>query len=52
LTFEAFNANIGANPYHFPFVAAARMGLAQPNYITKLYIHRHHEVVWQPFLSF
>ena len=37
LTFEAFKADVGAHPYHFPFVAAAGMRFAHSDYVTGLY---------------
>ena len=36
MAFEAFKADVGAHPYHFPFIAAAGVRLAQPDYVTNL----------------
>jgi hypothetical protein len=41
LTFEAFKADVGTHPHHFPFIAAAGVCLAQPDYITELYFCSH-----------
>jgi len=43
LALEAPNANIGANPYYLPLMAAAGMCFAQPDYIANLNIHSHPE---------
>jgi len=45
LAFKAFKADVGAHPHHFPFVAAAGVRFAQPDYITNFYFHSHLEVV-------
>jgi hypothetical protein len=37
LAFEAFNADAGADSHHFPFVAAAGVRFAQPDYVTELH---------------
>jgi hypothetical protein len=41
LAFEAFEADVGAQPQHFSLVAAARVCFAQPDYITELYFYGH-----------
>jgi hypothetical protein len=33
LAFEAFKADVGAHPHHFPFIAAAGVRFVQPDYI-------------------
>jgi hypothetical protein len=33
LAFEAFKADVGTHPHHFPFVAAAGVRFAQPDHI-------------------
>jgi hypothetical protein len=33
MAFEAFKADVGAHPHHFPLVAAAWMRFAQPDHI-------------------
>jgi len=45
LALEAFKTDIDANPYYLPFIAAARVWLAQPNYIAELYVYSHFGVV-------
>jgi len=41
LAFEAFKADVGAHPHHLPFVAAAGVRFAQPDYVTELYFCSH-----------
>jgi hypothetical protein len=41
LAFEAFEADVGAYPHHFPLIAAARVRFAQPDYVTRLYFYSH-----------
>jgi hypothetical protein len=44
LALEALDANIGANSYYLPLMAAAGMCFTQPNHVANLYIHSHPEV--------
>ena len=41
LTFDAFEADVGAHPHYFPLVAAAGVRFAQPDYVTGLYFYGH-----------
>jgi hypothetical protein len=41
LALEAFKADVGAHPHHFPLIAAAGVRFAQPDYITELYFYGH-----------
>jgi hypothetical protein len=44
LALEAPDADIGANSYYLPLMAAAGMCFAQPDHIADLHIHSHPEV--------
>jgi hypothetical protein len=44
-TGQAFQANIGSQPGNTPLVAAAGMGLSQPNDITQLQILKHGGII-------
>jgi hypothetical protein len=39
LALQASNANVNADSYDFPLIAAAGMCLAQPDHIADLYVH-------------
>jgi len=41
LAFEAFETDIGANSHYLPFIAAAGVWFAQPDYIAELYAYSH-----------
>ena len=41
LAFEALKADVGARPHYLPLVAAAGVHLAQPDYVTDLYVYGH-----------
>jgi hypothetical protein len=40
ITFQTFNADVGAQPYNLPFIAATRMLLSQAHNIPQLYLHK------------
>ena len=41
LALEAFNADVRAQPYYLPFVAAAGVLLLEADNVTKFYFHNH-----------
>jgi hypothetical protein len=41
LAFQAFQADIRPQPHHLPLIAAAGVGLPEPNHVTELELHDH-----------